>query len=187
MLIPQKGNISNLKNYRPITCLSTCYKLFTRILYARLLIVVNPILCDVEEQRRGKKDLSGPQQWHRLCIIKLSTERHMNLFYNCCEIVSCRLLEWFAWKNYYLSGSRGAQSVLDRQLYQQTLLDEAFSRGPSDITRWPETAFILYGWPEDVLCLWKSRFTAIPPDCSIVHERCWIEIWVWKKCNYQNG
>lgn len=59
VLIPKKGDLSQPKNYRPITCLNTCYKIFTRILYSRLLISVGPVFDTIYEQRGAKKGVAG--------------------------------------------------------------------------------------------------------------------------------
>nr|CAI5858087.1 unnamed protein product [Callosobruchus analis] len=59
VLLPKIGDLSDPKNYRPITCLNACYKLFTRILYTRILEAVNPVFLDVYEQRGSKKGVAG--------------------------------------------------------------------------------------------------------------------------------
>lgn len=59
VLVPKKGDLSNPKNYRPITCLNTCYKLFTRILYNRLLLCVGPVFNLLYEQRGAKRGVAG--------------------------------------------------------------------------------------------------------------------------------
>lgn len=59
VLLPKKGDLSNPKNYRPITCLNTCYKIFTRILYNRLLLCVGSVFDQVYEQRGAKKGVAG--------------------------------------------------------------------------------------------------------------------------------
>lgn len=59
VLIPKTGDLSDPKNYRPITCLNSCYKLFTRILYARIAKTVNPVFLNVYEQRGSKKGVAG--------------------------------------------------------------------------------------------------------------------------------
>src|SRR5699024_3467134 len=59
VLIPKKGDLSAPRNYRPITCLNTCYKLFTRVLYARLLSAVKPVYEEFSEQRGSKPTMDG--------------------------------------------------------------------------------------------------------------------------------
>lgn len=59
VLLPKNGDLSDPKNFRPITCLNACYKLFTRILYLRILNTVNPVFLNVYEQRGSKKGVAG--------------------------------------------------------------------------------------------------------------------------------
>nr|CAH7765790.1 unnamed protein product [Callosobruchus chinensis] len=59
VLLPKTGDLSEPKNYRPIACLNACYKLFTRILYMRILEAVNPVFLAVSEQRGSKKGVAG--------------------------------------------------------------------------------------------------------------------------------
>ena len=59
MLIPKSGDLSNPKNYRPITCLNACYKVFTRILYMRVLQAVERVYERIYEQRGSKRGVAG--------------------------------------------------------------------------------------------------------------------------------
>ena len=59
MLISKSGDLSDPKNYRPITCLNTCYKLFTRILYARLEMLIRPVLNKISGQRGVRRNVEG--------------------------------------------------------------------------------------------------------------------------------
>ena len=59
VLIPKKGDLSNPKNYRPITCLNTVYKIFTTILNNRIARAVDPIWRRTYEQRGCKTGVSG--------------------------------------------------------------------------------------------------------------------------------
>ncbi|XP_030746059.1 uncharacterized protein LOC115874901 [Sitophilus oryzae] len=59
VLIPKSGDLSQPKNYRPITCLNACYKIFTRILYARLLSAIKTALDEIHEQRGSKRGVAG--------------------------------------------------------------------------------------------------------------------------------
>lgn len=59
VLIPKKGDLSNPKNYRPITCLNTVYKAFTSILNDLILHQVQPVWEEVYEQRGSKKGIAG--------------------------------------------------------------------------------------------------------------------------------
>jgi len=81
VLIPKKGDLSDPKNYRPITCLNSCYKIFTRILYSRMLDAVGPVLTDIVEQRGGKKGLSGCKENLLIdrCITQDAVQHKRNL------------------------------------------------------------------------------------------------------------
>lgn len=59
VLIPKKGNLSDPKNYRPITCLNTVYKAFTSILNERILRHIEPVWREIYEQRGSKRGVSG--------------------------------------------------------------------------------------------------------------------------------
>ncbi|XP_044261169.1 uncharacterized protein LOC123009112 [Tribolium madens] len=59
VLLPTNGDLSDPKNYRPITCLNACYKIFTRVLYMRILKAVDPVFREVCEQRGSKRGVAG--------------------------------------------------------------------------------------------------------------------------------
>ncbi|XP_057334366.1 uncharacterized protein LOC130673393 [Microplitis mediator] len=50
VLIPKKGDLSDPKNYRPITCLNAVYKIFTKILNNRILQEIDPVWQQIYEQ-----------------------------------------------------------------------------------------------------------------------------------------
>ena len=50
VLLPKKGDLSDPKNYRPITCLNTCYKLLTSIMYRRILTSIERVWSEIREQ-----------------------------------------------------------------------------------------------------------------------------------------
>ena len=59
VLIPKKGDLPNPKNYRPITCLNTLYKIFTSVLNERVLSAISPVWSTISEQRGSKRGLAG--------------------------------------------------------------------------------------------------------------------------------
>lgn len=59
VLIPKTGDLSNPKNYRPITCLNTLYKIFTGVLHERILCTIGPVWHSVYEQRGSKRGMAG--------------------------------------------------------------------------------------------------------------------------------
>nr|CAI5831945.1 unnamed protein product [Callosobruchus analis] len=81
VLLPKTGDLSDPKNYRPITCLNACYKLFTRILYTRILEAVNPVFLDVYEQRGSKKGVAGCKENLLIdrCVTQDSVQYKRNL------------------------------------------------------------------------------------------------------------
>nr|CAI5831238.1 unnamed protein product [Callosobruchus analis] len=81
VLLPKTGDLSDPKNYRPITCLNACYKLFTRILYMRILEAVNPVFLSVYEQRGSKKGVAGCKENLLIdrCVTQDSVQYKRNL------------------------------------------------------------------------------------------------------------
>ncbi|XP_030949870.1 uncharacterized protein LOC115973767 [Quercus lobata] len=59
VLLPKKGDFSNPKNYRPITCLNTLYKIFTSILNDRIVRTIGPVWSEIYEQRGSKRGAAG--------------------------------------------------------------------------------------------------------------------------------
>ncbi|XP_053597527.1 uncharacterized protein LOC128668472 [Microplitis demolitor] len=59
VLIQKKEDLSDPKNYRPITCLNAFYKIFTKILNNCILQEIDPVWQQIYEQRGNKRGLSG--------------------------------------------------------------------------------------------------------------------------------
>lgn len=55
----KKGNLTNSKNYRPITCLNTLYKIFTSKLNERVLSSIDGVWKNIYEKGDRKVDLTG--------------------------------------------------------------------------------------------------------------------------------
>jgi len=62
VLIPKGGDLSSPKNYRPITCLNTLYKIFTGVIYELLLKAISPVWEDTYEQRGSKRSMAGTKE-----------------------------------------------------------------------------------------------------------------------------
>lgn len=56
VLIPKRDDLYNPKKYRSITCLNSCYTIFTRILYARIPNTIQLVLENIGEHLGGKKE-----------------------------------------------------------------------------------------------------------------------------------
>ena len=59
VLIPKSGDLGQPKNYRPITCLNTLYKILTSVIQDRILRVIGPVWDSIYEQRGAKKGVQG--------------------------------------------------------------------------------------------------------------------------------
>ena len=81
VLIPKSGDLSNPKNYRPITCLNACYKVFTRILYMRVLQAVERVYERIYEQRGSKRGVAGCKENLLIdrCVTQDSVQYKRNL------------------------------------------------------------------------------------------------------------
>lgn len=59
ILIPKKGELIGQKNYRPIACLNTLYKIFTSLIDERVLSYIEFIWENVYARRGPKGGLAG--------------------------------------------------------------------------------------------------------------------------------
>ncbi len=71
-LIPKKGDLSSIKNWRPISLLSNLYKILSRAISARLNTIVNRI-CS-----RAQKGFNSQRYTQKVLINVLETIRHCN-------------------------------------------------------------------------------------------------------------
>ena len=62
VLLYKKGDPTEPKNYRPITCLNTIYKVFTSTLQRRIVAAIQPIWETIYEQRGTKTGVAGVRE-----------------------------------------------------------------------------------------------------------------------------
>jgi hypothetical protein len=140
VLIPKKGDLSNPKNYRPITCLNTCYKIFTRILYVRILSVVDPIFQKVNEQRGAKRGVAGCKE--NLLIDRCITQDAVQYKRNLC----------MAWIDYSKAFDTTSHELIIHMLKCLSV--------PAPIVR----------CIENLLPLWRTRFTITSGERKVSTE-----------------
>lgn len=82
-LIYKKGDPKDPKNYRPITCLNTIYKILTSVLLARILDTIEPIWKNICEQKGCKRGTAGVQENILIdtCVVKdaITYKRNLSL------------------------------------------------------------------------------------------------------------
>lgn len=129
VLLPKKGDLSDPKNYRPITCLNTVYKLFTTVLNNRVTKTVDPVWRQIVEQRGCKSGVSGCKENLLIdrCVCQDSIQYKRNLS-----------MAWLDYKKAFDSTSHELICLLLRCLQIH----------PN-----------IVGCIEELMTLWKTRFT----------------------------
>ena len=140
VLLPKTGDLSDPKNYRPITCLNACYKLFTRILYMRILEAVNPVFLSVYEQRGSKKGVAGCKDNLLIdrCVTQDSVQYKRNLS--------------MAWIDYRKAFDSTSHELIVRLLECLSVDDQ------------------IVGCIKHLMPLWKTRFTITSGETRVRTE-----------------
>nr|CAH7741340.1 unnamed protein product [Callosobruchus chinensis] len=140
VLLPKTGDLSEPKNYRPITCLNACYKLFTRILYMRILEAVNPVFLAVYEQRGSKKGVAGCRDNLLIdrCVTQDSVQYKRNLS--------------MAWIDYRKAFDTTSHELIVRLLECLSVDDQ------------------IVGCIKQLMPLWKTRFTITSSETRVRTE-----------------
>nr|CAH7767457.1 unnamed protein product [Callosobruchus chinensis] len=140
VLLPKTGDLSEPKNYRPITCLNACYKLFTRILYMRILEAVNPVFLAVYEQRGSKKGVAGCRDNLLIdrCVTQDSVQYKRNLS--------------MAWIDYRKAFDTTSHELIVRLLECLSVDDQ------------------IVGCIKQLMPLWKTRFTITSSETQVRTE-----------------
>nr|CAH7766629.1 unnamed protein product [Callosobruchus chinensis] len=140
VLLPKTGDLSEPKNYRPITCLNACYKLFTRILYMRILEAVNHVFLSVYEQRGSKKGVAGCRDNLLIdrCVTQDSVQYKRNLS--------------MAWIDYQKAFDTTSHELIVRLLECLSVDDQ------------------IVGCIKQLMPLWKTRFTITSSETRVRTE-----------------